>query len=129
MPVLISLVTLLAVAVYLYTSLDVARARTRFGVAAPATTGNPDFERVFRVQMNTLEWMPVFLPSLWIAALFANETFAALLGLMWIIGRVLYIRGYGEAAEKRATGFNIQAFAGIALWVLALIGVLWHALA
>ena len=65
MPHYTALVTLLAVALYFYTGLLVAKARQKFGVIAPATTGNLDFERVFRVQMNTLEWMPIFLPLLW----------------------------------------------------------------
>jgi glutathione S-transferase len=122
-------VTLLALALYFYTSVDVALARQHFGVPAPATTGQPEFERLFRIQMNTLEWMPIFLPSLWLAAIFANEALASGLGLIWIIGRVLYIRGYAEAANKRGLGFGVQAIAAIALWALALAGALWHAAA
>ena len=68
MPNYTALVTLLAIALYFYTGLLVAKARAKFGVQAPATTGHPDFERVFRVQMNTLEWMPIFLPLLWLFA-------------------------------------------------------------
>ena len=56
-------VTLLGLLLYFYMSLNVGRARVRFGVKAPATSGQPDFERVFRVHMNTLEWMPIFLPA------------------------------------------------------------------
>jgi uncharacterized membrane protein YecN with MAPEG domain len=64
MPTWTALVTLLAIMLYLYTGVRVASARAKYRVQAPATTGHPDFERVFRVQMNTLEWMPIFLPSL-----------------------------------------------------------------
>ena len=81
MPHYTALVTLLAVLLYFYTGLLVAQARGKFGVKAPATTGNPDFERVFRVQMNTLEWMPIFLPVLWLFALYVNDWAAALFGL------------------------------------------------
>ena len=63
-----ALVTCLSILCYLYTSILVSRARTAFGIKAPAVSGNPDFERAFRVQMNTLEWMPIFLPSLWLFA-------------------------------------------------------------
>ena len=70
----------------------------------PATSGHPDFERVFRVQMNTLEWMPIFLPSLWLFAIYISDLYAAVLGLIWIAGRVLYLTGYSQAAAKRGRG-------------------------
>jgi len=124
MPNYTALVTLLALLLYFYTGLLVAKARGKFGVSAPATTGNPDFERVFRVQMNTLEWMPIFLPALWLFAFYVNDWAAAVLGLVWIGGRVLYIRGYSEAADKRHQGFSIQAFASGALLIGALVGII-----
>jgi glutathione S-transferase len=121
---LTSLITLLAIALYFYTSINVARGRAKYSVPAPATSGNPDFERTFRIQMNTLEWMPIFLPSLWLCAVFTGEIVAAILGLVWIAGRILYILGYTKAAGKRGMGFGVQAIAALILWVLALIGVL-----
>ncbi len=65
-----ALVTCLAILFYFFTSIQVSKARAAFGIKVPATSGNPDFERVFRVQMNTLEWMPIFLPSLWLFAVY-----------------------------------------------------------
>ena len=126
MPHYTALVTLLAIALYFYTGLMVAKARAKFGVKAPATAGNPDFERVFRVQMNTLEWMPIFLPLRWFFVLYVNDWGAALLGLVWLAGRVVYIRGYAEAADKRHRGFAIQAFAGGALFIGVLAGIIWR---
>ena len=126
MPHYTALVTLLAVLLYFYTGILVAKARGKYGVKAPATTGNPDFERVFRVQMNTLEWMPILLPALWLFAIYVNDWAAALLGLVWIVGRVLYIRGYSVAAEQRHRGFSIQAFASGALLIGALVGIIWR---
>jgi len=126
MPHYTALVTLLAVALYFYTGLLVAKARQKFGVIAPATTGNLDFERVFRVQMNTLEWMPIFLPLLWFFVLYVNDWGAALLGLVWIVGRIVYIRGYAAAADKRHRGFAIQAFACGALFIGTLAGIVWR---
>jgi glutathione S-transferase len=123
MPHYTAFVTLLAVFLYFYTGILVAKARGKFGVKAPATTGNPDFERVFRVQMNTLEWMPIFLPALWLFALYINDWGAAALGLVWIAGRVVYISGYTQAADKRHRGFSIQAFATIALFIGAVGGI------
>lgn len=119
-----AMVTLLAILFYFSTAIGVARARRAYGVKAPAMSGHPDFERFFRVQMNTLEWMPIFLPSLWLFAIYLSDALAAALGVLWIVGRVLYFVGYAKAAEKRRPGFGIQALATIVLWVGALGGVL-----
>ena len=126
MPNYTALVTLLAVVLYFYTGLLVARARAKFSVIAPATTGHPDFDRVFRVQMNTLEWMPIFLPLLWLFALNVSDWGAAALGLVWIGGRIVYIRGYSQAADLRHRGFGIQAFASGALLIGAVAGIVWR---
>jgi glutathione S-transferase len=121
-----ALVTCLAVLFYFLTSVRVAQARGTYGVKAPAITGHPDFERIFRVQMNTLEWMPVFLPALWLFAIYVSDAIAAAFGVVWIVGRVLYMTGYAEAANKRGRGFAIQASAAIALWVGATAAIVWH---
>ena len=121
-----ALVTCLAVLVYFLISYRVGQARGTYGVKAPAMTGHPDFERIFRVQLNTLEWMPVFLPALWLFAIYVSDAIAATLGVVWIVGRILYMTGYAEAANKRGRGFAIQASAAIALWVGATAAVVWR---
>jgi glutathione S-transferase len=121
-----ALVTCLAIAFYFFTTIQVSKARVAFGIKVPATSGNPDFERVFRVQMNTLEWMPIFLPSLWLFAIYISDPAAAALGVVWIAGRILYLNGYAQAAEKRGRGFGIQAAAAILLWVGALGAIVWR---
>jgi|ERR1700742_1718931 len=123
---LTALVTCLAILMYFFFSFQVAKARSTYGIKAPATSGNPDFERVFRVQMNTLEWMPIFLPALWLFATYISDAIAAGLGVVWIVGRILYMTGYAEAANKRSTGFGVQASAAIILWVGATGAVLWR---
>jgi glutathione S-transferase len=120
-----ALVTLLAILVYFYSSILVSRARGKFGVKLPAISGNPDFERVFRAQMNTLEWLPIFLPALWLFAVYLSDGVAAAIGLAWVIGRILYVLGYAQAVAKRSLGFAIQALAAIALWVGAFGAILW----
>jgi glutathione S-transferase len=112
-----ALVTCLAILLFFFTSIQVAKARAKFGIKAPAISGNPDFERVFRVQMNTLEWMPIFLPSLWLFAIYISDAISAAIGLVWIAGRILYMTGYSQAAEKRGRGFGIQALASGVLWL------------
>ena len=123
-----ALVTLLAIGLYFFTGLQVGKARQTFGIKAPAITGNPDFERVFRVQMNTLEWLPIFLPSLWLFAVYWNELAAAALGLVWIVGRVLYALGYAVDPAKRSTGFLIQLLA-CAVLLLGAFGRIIYSLA
>ena len=121
---LTALVTLLATLLYFYTGILVGQARRRTGIKAPATTGNPEFERAFRVQMNTLEWMPIALPAMWLCAIYIGDIWGAGGGIAWIVGRVLYIRGYLEAADKRGTGFAVQALAASAMWAAALVAVI-----
>ena len=121
-----ALVTCMAILFYFLTSAQVARARATFGIKAPAITGNPDFERVFRVQMNTLEWLPIFLPALWLFAIYISDTIAAVLGSVWIAGRILYMVGYSKAADKRGRGFAVQSSATILLWLGATGAILWR---
>jgi glutathione S-transferase len=123
MPNYTALVTLLAVALYFSTGLAVANARQKFGVVVPATTGHADFERVFRVQQNMLEWMPIFLPGLWLFAVYVSDKVAALLGLVWIVGRLMYMVAYAAGPEKRRAGFAIQALAAFALLIGALVTI------
>jgi glutathione S-transferase len=121
-----AIVTCLAIAFYFFTSVAVARARDRYGIKAPAISGNADFERVFRIQMNTLEWLPMFLVSLWLFALaWGSDLVAAGIGAVWILGRILYLTGYSRAAEARGPGFGIQALATGVLLFGALGKLVW----
>ena len=118
-----ALVTLLAVLFYFYTSARVSRARPKFGVSAPAISGHPEFDRIFRVHMNTLEWMVIFLPVLWLFALYVSDIGAAVLGLVWIAGRVLYLINYTQAAASRGPGFAVQGGVCGVLLIGAAIGI------
>ena len=97
-------VILLALAEYYFFTVMVGRARSKYGVKAPATTGNADFERVNRVHQNTLESLIIFVPAVWIFGLYVNPVGGAVLGLWFIVGRGLYAYGYYRAADKRALG-------------------------
>ncbi|HEY4142451.1 MAG TPA: MAPEG family protein [Pseudolabrys sp.] len=123
MPTYTALVTLLSVALYFSTGLMVAKARQKFGVVVPATSGHADFERVFRVQQNMLEWMPIFLPSLWLFAFYVSDVWAAVAGLVWAAGRLVYMVGYSDASERRHAGFFIQLAACAVLWLGALTAI------
>jgi len=102
----------------------VGRARVVHGVPAPATTGHAVFERFFRAQMNTLEQLVVFIPSILLFASYVSPYVAALLGALFIIGRAVYFVGYTRAAEARHAGFLLSAVPNVALLVGGLIGVL-----
>ena len=110
-----ALVTLLALIIYFVMGVRVARARGKYKVAAPATTGDPQFERHFRVQMNTLEWLPIFLPALWLAAASWGDQIAAEIGAVWVVGRVIYMVTYVADPKTRSAGFLIQALATLTL--------------
>lgn len=116
----VALVTLLAVLVYFWMAAMVARTRRRVGIFAPVMTGDPTLERTIRAHVNTLEWLPIFLPSLWLFAIYWSSTVAAALGALWIVGRIVYFLDYTAAAEKRRPGFAIQAAAASALLIGAL---------
>ncbi len=125
----VGFVTSLALALYFGTCLMVGMARGKFGVKAPATTGNADFERYFRVQMNTLEQIVIFLPSLWMfAAVSGRPKLAALFGLVWVAGRALYAKDYYQAAERRGKGFVISMLATVILLLGSLLGFLYKIL-
>jgi glutathione S-transferase len=117
---LTALVTLLAILFFCFTCVNVSLSRAKTGIKVPAMSGHPDFERAFRIQMNTLEWMPIFLPSLWLFAVYISDPIAAAIGAVWIVGRIVYFIGYSKAAAKRGPGFAIQGIAAIALWAGAL---------
>ena len=121
----VALVTLLALLVYLWMFMRVGSARGRLGVEAPAVTGHPEFERHFRVQANTLEGLIVFLPALWLFAVYLNEMVAAGLGLVWVIGRIMYMLSYAKDPKTRSAGFGIQALATVALLFGAVGAVVW----
>lgn len=123
MPYYTAIVTLFAIALYFFIAIRVAAAHRKFGVKLPATSGNPDFERVFRAHTNMLEWMPTFLVTLWLCAIYLNDIAAAVLGLVWIVGRVIYFVGYSQAVEKRLPGFLIQTTACLLLFIGAAAGI------
>jgi len=124
---LVVVVTFLALLVYFWTGLRVGAARQKYGVAAPAVTGPPEFERAYRVQMNTLEWLPLFLPSLWLFAYYWDGWTAAGIGLIWILARLLYATSYVKDPSKRGPGFGLQALCTMVLLLGALGKAAWMA--
>ncbi len=117
---LTGLISALALLLYFVLTINVGRARAKYKVPVPQMTGDPDFERVLRVQQNTLEQIIFFLPLLWIFSYFVNPLWGAGLGSFWIIGRIIYAWGYYQATEKRGPGFAIASLSSIVLLLISL---------
>jgi len=124
----VAIVTLLALLTYFWMGLAVGRARAKCGISAPAMTGDPVLERTIRAHYNTLEWLPLFLAPLWLFAIYWNDLIAAGVGVIWIVGRILYQTGYVRDPSKRELGFMVQALA-VAVLLFGSLGRLIYVLA
>jgi len=124
----VAIVSLLALLTYFWMALMVGRARGKSGISAPAMTGDPVLERTIRAHYNTLEWLPLFLVPLWLFAIYWSDLIAAIVGLVWIVGRIVYALGYVADPKKREVGFLIQAVA-VAVLLFGSLGRLVYVLA
>ena len=120
-----AVVTILAILLYTYMMIRVGQMRGKHGVAAPATSGHPEFERAFRVHYNTLEALTVFITLLLFATIYFHmlPLLPALFGLVWVIGRFIYMSGYMADPAKRSTGFTIATLCQLVLLILAVVGI------
>ncbi len=118
-------VTLLIGFFYFYTAFRVGNLRQKHGIKAPATTGHPAFERAYRVQLNTLEQMAIVLPFLWIAAFYPIgwAWLAPLVGVIWVVSRIVYLAGYMADPDKRLAGAMLGGVCNLTLFIIAAIGV------
>ena len=119
-----ALVTIAALILYQGCVLAVGKSRASHGVKAPVMTGPEAFERVVRVQQNTLEQLVSFLPSYWLASLLSQADMANVLGILWIAGRLAYAVGYVEAPQKRGAGFAIAWLSSTVLLIMGLVGAI-----
>lgn len=118
-----SIITVSALLVYFVTILNVGKARFKYKVMPPAMSGDENFERALRVQQNTLEQLILFLPILWIFSSYVSELWGAILGGIWILGRVLYAWGYYQEANKRMAGFAISMLSVMTLLLGCLVSL------
>ncbi len=119
----VALITVLILVHYMYLAFAVGGARGKYNVPAPATTGNDQFERHLRVQINTLEQLIIALPGMWMCAYFFRPDVAAVLGVAFLIGRVLYANAYVKDPASRGTGMMIGFVATVLLLVCTLVGL------
>lgn len=118
----VDIVTALAVLQFIVFAFKVGGARGRYGIAAPATTGNAVFERYFRVQQNTLELLIAFLPGIYLFSRYWNPLIAAALGLVYLIGREIYSAAYIKDPAKRSAGYSLSFLPVVVLITGSLIG-------
>lgn len=124
----VAMVTLVTGLVISGMAFTVSRKHAQTGILAPAMTGDPVLERAIRAHSNTLEWLPIFLASMWLFAIYWNVAWAAGLGTVWLTGRIIYFVGYCSDARRRFPGFFIQSLAHFVLLLGALGRIIYLAM-
>lgn len=117
------IVTVITLFIYMWMAVQVGKSRGKHDVPAPQNSGPDEFLRTLRVHENTVEGLLLFLPALWMFALIFGDLWAALVGLFYPLGRVIYAKGYYEAADKRSRGFMIGLISTAILLIGSLIGL------
>ena len=118
---ILAIVTILALGQYVYFSIQVGSYRGKYKVLAPAVSGSPEFERVFRVQQNTMEQLVVFVPALWIFGHLVRPAYAAGFGLVYIVGRFIYRAEYLKDPASRSPGFALSFLPSAVMLVWSLV--------
>jgi glutathione S-transferase len=118
----VDIVTALALLQFIVFGFKVGQARGRYGIKAPAVTGHEVFERCFRVQQNTLELLIVFIPGLYLFSHYFSPLVAAVLGVIYLIGREVYSAGYVKEPAKRSAGYGMSFLPAVILVVGGLLG-------
>ena len=124
--IMAKLTALVTIAAILYTFVlggRVGALRGKTGIAAPATTVDPLFERAFRVHMNTIEQLVVFLPVLWLSVQVIGDAWTGRVGVVWLAGRVFYASGYMKDPTRRGPGMLITLSATLVLIVVTIVGI------
>jgi glutathione S-transferase len=122
----VDIVTVLAVLQFILFGFQVGKARGKYGVKAPATTGNEIFERFFRIQQNTLEHLVGFIPGIYLFSRYFNPLWAAALGVIYLAGRQIYAAAYAKDPATRSLGFGLSFMPMAALLIGGLVGAIWQ---
>ena len=125
---LVTIITMLALVEYIFFGMQVGLARGKYNVVAPATTGHPQFERVNRIHLNTLEQLVVFIPGLWAFGYFVSFTWGAVLGAVYLVGRIVYSVSYSKDPDSRGIGVLLSVLPSYVMVLGALAGAAWAVL-
>jgi glutathione S-transferase len=120
----VELITILALLQAAFFAARVGKARVDYQIKAPAVAGHEMFERYYRVQMNTMEQLILFLPALWLGARHLDPRLAAAIGAIYLVGRTIYYRAYIADPAKRGMGFSLSLFPSAALLIAALVFII-----
>lgn len=121
---LVELVAIIAILQFLFFGVKTGKARAASGLKAPTMVGDEGFERMYRVQMNTLEVLIIFLPALFIAGKYWPSTLVAVIGLVYVFGRFMYWHAYVTRPKSRSFGFLLSIAPTIALILMSLLGII-----
>ncbi|NIB44964.1 MAPEG family protein [Pseudomaricurvus alkylphenolicus] len=121
---LIILLIIIGLLQYILFMMKVGGARGKLNVPAPAVTGNEQFERLYRIQMNTMEQLILFIPGMYLFATYTHILTAQILGVLYIIGRFLYARSYAKDPKSRTVGALMSILPNFVLIGGALVGIL-----
>jgi len=119
----VNLIILLALVEYSVFVMIVGATREKYGVPAPATTGNEYWERLYRVQVNTAEQLVLFIPSIYAFSYYVSELWAIGIGCVFLFGRLIYFIGYKDSAEKRMVGAIMTTFPSYLMVMGAIVGL------
>jgi len=123
---LLTIVTLLALLEFVWLGTRVGMARGKYGVNAPATTGNEIFERHYRVHYNTLEQLIIFIPSLWAFGFYIGQFWAAGLGVIYLLGRIIYALAYIKDPGSRGPGMLLSVIPCYIMLLGGIVGAAWQ---
>jgi len=120
----IELIVIIALIQFFFFAVMTGKAREKYGVKAPAISGHEGFERMYRVQMNTLEMLVIFIPAIFIASSYWSVSLVSSLGLVYLIGRFIYWRAYVTDPKKRGLGFMLSMLPALILIILSVVGII-----
>lgn len=120
----VELIVITAIIQFLFFGVMTGKARVKYGVKAPATTGEEGFERMYRVQMNTLELLVIFIPTIFIASNYWSPLLTSGLGLVYLVGRFIYWRAYVTEPNSRGMGFMLSLIPSMLLMILSVVGIM-----
>lgn len=121
-----TLIVLLALLQYIWFTVRVGSKRGKYQVNAPACEGDETWERMFRVQQNTMEQLVIMIPAAYAFAYYTSGLWVLLPGVAFIIGRFLFSAEYIKDPKTRVPGMSLTLAANAGLVIGALVGLLRH---